>query len=402
VRLTRGHTPAIGFAAAAALTVAFASCALYDGSLLLPAAPDASNGEGGVDPGAADSGSADAFVDPCAHISPPPPPAADDGNGDVDVVLAVGYLRLLPNGTATVNHPHAPTGFDLDHTCTCPSQESCTPRDTERHCDADGGADYSANGIFNTFVLIDPVFTDDHLNDVLRKGLYTILFRIKSYNGGRNDKQVSAIVYISNGMNGGPDGGATAPKYDGTDVWSIDPSSLVGGASLDGGATCEGNDNICIPFFADTQAYVSNGVLVAHIDFPLVFSAGTSQIKVALSGTEIAAPLLFDGSHYRIDEGQLGGRWSTGGLLTALQGAADPLSPGDFLCGSSATYLNLKAKICSAADINADPSKDDTAAKCDALSLAVSFSATPAHLGAIFANPPGPQPCGATYKDDCP
>jgi hypothetical protein len=389
---------AVGLAGGAVFGGLLASCAVYGPSLLLPATDggDAASEANTLDPGAADGA-----VDPCAHVSPPPPPMTEDGTGDVDFVVAVSYLRLLPNGTATVNHPHPPTGFDLDHACTCPGPGSCKPRGAMQQCDADGGADEAANAIFQTFSLLNAAFTDDGLNQSIRKGLYTLLFRVKSYNGGRNDQQVSFIVYISNGINR-VDGGAPAPRYDGTDVWSIDPSSLLGGATVDGGASCEGNDGVCVPFFADTQAYVADGILVTHIDFPILFSAGTTNIPVTLSGTELAAPLVFDGTSYRIDEGQLGGRWNTGGLLTAMGGAEDPLSPGQNLCGDSGTYRNIKSTVCGSADIMASSANDGTGATCDALSLAVSFSASQAHLGAIFANPPAPQLCGTDYKDDCP
>jgi hypothetical protein len=386
------------FAAAFVAVAALSTCAIYDPSLLLPAPIDAST-DAGADV-ALDAG-ADVVTDPCQHTSPPLPPTTEDGTGDVDFVLAVSYLRLLPQGTANVAHPHVPVGFDLDHTCTCPAPETCVPRATTQHCDGDGGADNSAGAVFQTFALLDSNFSDDGINQGLGSGAYTLLLRVKSYNGGQNDKQVTFIVYSSHGTNGVQDGGRTQPLHDGTDVWTIDPTSLLGGVAVDGGATCEGNDNVCVPFFADTQAYVSNGTLVAHLDFPIIVGAGNAQLLVTLTSCEIAAPIVFDGKSYRLDEAQLGGRWGTGGLLTALQTATDPLGPGH-LCGDSGAYQNIKQRICAAADITTNAARDNSGQRCDALSVAIAFSASAAHLGPIFQNPPGGAPCGVDYQDDCP
>jgi hypothetical protein len=47
------------------------------------------------------------------------------------------------------------------------------------------------------------------------------------------------------------------------------------------------------------------------------------------------------------------------------------------------------------------PTADGTGQPCDALSIAMSFSAVRAHLGPIYGATPKPTTCGADWKDDC-
>ncbi len=389
------------FCATAAVLV---RCSIYDASLLLPAPQEA-----GADSSTptSDAG-ADGAIDPCAHARVPAPPAADDGSGNVDLLLAASFIRVLPRGTIALPHPVEPSGLDLDNTCTCPGPETCKALTGMAHCDADGGADDSTGAVFLGFAALAPDFNDDHLNTTLRAGNSTVLFRVKSYNGGLNDKQVTFIVYTSRGLSrpdpgdAGSDGAPPPPKYDGTDVWTIDPSSLLGGVTVDGGPSCEGNDNVCVPLFADTQAYVKDGVLVSHVDFPITIGSGGNELVLTISAATLYAKLIPDGATFRIDDGQIGGRFNAGGLLTALGVSADPIGKASALCNDQALYQNIKARVCGAADIMTHPLDDSTGKACDALSIAVSFSASAGHLGPVFTKPPNSDPCDAGWKDDCP
>jgi hypothetical protein len=150
----------------------------------------------------------------------------------------------------------------------------------------------------------------------------------------------------------------------------------------------------------DTNAYVTDGVLVAHLDAPFIVGGVTDQLLVEMTQTVIVAPIIFDGS-YRVDEGRISGRWNLGKMLTSLQGIEDPFSPGSGLCADSGTYANVKSSACHGADVTTDPMMDGKGNACDALSIAGSFSAGPAHLGPIWAGKPIKQWCGAAYQDDC-
>jgi hypothetical protein len=390
-------------AAFGACAVLVGACAIYDASLLLPAT------DGGIasttDSGAGDADVGDGAVDTCAHKRPPSKPTTEDGTADLDFVMAGNHLRIIPAGRASFAHPSSPVGYDLDGVCTCPAAESCTPLAATSHCDGEGGTDDSAGKIFQSFAALAPNnFSDDAFNNNVNDGLGTILVRIRSYNGGLDDKQVTVILYGSNGIDGIQDGGKvrTPPKFDGTDVWTVDPTSLVGGLSLDGGPTCEGNDNVCVPFYADTEAYVANGVVVAHIDFPVSIGSADSLFVLKLSDTVMTAPLVpDDGGLFRIDEGQLVGRWNTAAFLTSLQTIHDPLNRQVFLCGDSGTYTNVKSLACKGSDVMTSPAADNTGQPCDALSIAMSFSTVRAHIGPIYNPRAVALGCGSSWKDDC-
>ena len=375
------------------------ACGIYDTSLLLPAPAD--SGSPVVEAGGPSDAGADA--DTCMHVGPPAPPMKDDGTEDLDIVFAGSDVRMSRSGSATI--PAPPTGVDLDGLCTCPQREACTPLTNMKHCDTDGGADDGIGTMFDTFSALAPdLFSDKALAAPGKAGNRNVLFRVKSWNGSKNDTQVTFIAYGSNGLavHQEVDGAAITPKNDGTDVWLIDPASLLGGGGLEAGVSCEGMDSECVPLFADTAAYVSNGVLVAHMDFPLAFGAGDSTLVIKLHRSLITATLTreADGGVH-VDDGQVVGRWATSALLTAMSALPDPLVLGAHLCGDAGTYVNLKQVICAQADLESDPANDGTTKPCDALSAAIGFAAVQARLGYVLAVPPDTSACGPDYMDDC-
>jgi hypothetical protein len=379
-----------------------AACALYDSSLLLPAPTDGT-GDGGGDaaPVMADGSSVQQDAG-CIHSTPPAPPAKDDPSTDnLDFVIAANFMRVVVGGAAM--HPASPSGFDLDGVCTCPGPPSCTGNVTKTVCDLDGGSDDVGGLVFGNYATLDPSgFSDMGISTGMAAGANGLVYRVKNYNGQPNDTQVSVIAYQSSGIRD-VEGGVVAPVLDGTDVWTVAPNSLLGGDSVDGGATCEGNDSICVPVFFDTNAYVSNGVVVAHVDHPLFLGFTVSRIQMQLKESVVVLPLVKSGSSFHVDEGRISGRWCTTDFLTSLQSLGDPLDPSNAgLCGDSGTYQNLKSGVCAAADMTSDKSKDNTGAACDSFSMQVAFTAVPAHIGAIFAQTKLRQPCGTTYSDSCP
>jgi hypothetical protein len=212
--------------------VVYQACAIYDPGLLLP-------GDAGV--GAAPDAA-------CAHAYYPDRPAQDDPSMlTVEVVLAVQSIDLGVSPDAGIALPAY--GFDLDHVCTCPGPPSCVQaQGAPETCDDDAGRQQTNQG--------------------LQAGQYGLIFDIQNYNGTANDKQVSASVYASNGISGIEDGGMPQPNHDGTDIWTVDPTYVVGGSML-GGSSC--NQGGCKPIFSDETAYVNDSVLVARIEFPVSF-----------------------------------------------------------------------------------------------------------------------------------
>jgi hypothetical protein len=360
----------------AALVIAITSCALYDSSLLIDAsAPDATP---------ADSG-ADVVVDPCDHAEPPTRPSADDPSdaSDIELVTAVTNVDFGGDGGTTL-------GFDLDHTCTCPGPESCVPgQGGNGHCDDSRGRDNAGGALIQEFSELTTQLSTAKINTNFENGVDTMVIRVRQYNGTANDTQVALAVFVSTGTVPLDDAGANPiPKHDGTDMWGLDPSSVVGTPP---------------PYVAvneDTSAYVTNGVLVGSVSFPFRVGNAFGPNFLRLDGAFLVATLAPSGSGYAMS-GVITGRWDTRNLLTGMQGIHDPLVAGQYLCGTDSTYQGFKSAICAAADIASLASSDNTGAPCDALSLAVGFTSEPAMLGGLLPAGTPPSPCGATYSDQC-
>jgi hypothetical protein len=151
--------------------------------------------------------------------------------------------------------------------------------------------------------------------------------------------------------------------------------------------------------FADTNAYVAGGTIVAFLDIPLRLG----DYSLNLRGSVITGRLVHEGTAVRIADGRLVGRWPTGDLLKSLDTLRDPLAKdaGAGLCGDSLTYQTAKTKICAGVDILADPKRDSTSVPCDALAMTYVFTGGQAKLGAVFSATPSEHRCGPAWADDC-
>ena len=364
----------------AALIAAFASCSIYDSSLLVGGSPDVIT--------STDSG---ADVDPCDHAEPPTRPAQDDPSdaGGATYVLALDNVDFALGGDAGDAGPIV--GLDLDHTCTCPGPKSCVPApNASAQCDDTQGRDNAGGALIKQFSAISSSeLNANKVNTNMAKGVNSMVLVLSNYNETPNDTKVSLGVLVSNGTVPLDDAGTNPiPKHDGTDQWGIDPSSLIGNAP---------------PYVAvneDDAAYVANGVLVAHVSFPFGLGPSVGANFLRVDGAYLVGKLAKTSTGYTL-VGYVTGRWDTRNILTGMAGMHDPFNAGQFLCGSDSTYQALKAAICTGADITRDVARDNTNAPCDALSLAVGIAAEPAQLGGVLPGNPRPTPCGPTYSDQC-
>ena len=297
----------------------------------------------------------------------------------------------------------APVGYDLDGVATCPGPDSCrTAPGVSPHCDGAHGRDNAGGELLATLGAFG-VFDANEVTRGLQAGAFGVVFALRDYNGGANDARVTLALYISNGVDAPTDAGPRLPpKFDGTDRWTVDPGSLLGGVTSVG-TDCGASARACAPLYFDDNAYVTGNVLVAKLDFPL--SLGGGAITLDLTGSIVTARLVKQGDTVRFEDGQIAGRWSTAKLLSSLSVLADPLNGNVPLCGENPTYQGLKKKICAAADISVDARRDGTDGPCDALSIAFGFRAEAAHLGTITQSAAPRGGCGdggAPYKDSCP
>lgn len=336
-----------------------------------PAGPDA--GDGGT------SDAADAFTPGCALARAPARPAADDPGGkDTDLTFAIGTLVIGLGATPT-------PGLDVDGLCTCPDIAPCVS--SQRICDRDGGVDNAFDDLLLRFGSFGAPIKREKVQSSLDSGQTTVLMVVRRYNGLLNDTSVDVGLMTSLGTMRNDAGDPTPPRNDGTDEWTVDPSSV---------------GNIAPPFVPKaiaTEAYVSGGVLVAHGSF--VLALGTSAFLTITLDEGTLTGRLLRGPVWRITDGRLAGRWPTRKLLTSLAVIPDPIDKARFLCGDSGTYQAYKPQLCSAADIGAAAVSDSTGKKCDALSIGLGFEAVQARVGPLAPPRTPAAGCGPDWQDDC-
>lgn len=365
------------------LLAMFFACAIYGPSLLETV-------EAGTDapmPPPMDAGP------PCDSATWPGRPAMDDPatyDGG-EFLMAIQQINFDPDaGGGTI------TGYDLDRACTCPGKPSCLPSgDAKVVCDDPNGRDNSGGLLLASFsAFASELFDSAKINMKIQLGQFNFLIRVKDYNGAKNDTQVAAALFVSNGMKGIEDGGKpTVPKFDGNDEWTVDPGSLFGGT---------GPPFVPLPDSVDTMAYVTNGMLVAMINQARLQLSGNSvTVTLDLSGAVLTGHLTPANGVFEMKDGVIAGRWPSRRLLVSLSVIKDTLNPGSYLCGDSSTYANIKQLICNERDIVAALQNDNTNAYCDSLSVAFAFNAPPAKFGNPVSKSAALAPCGAGWDDDC-
>ncbi len=323
--------------------------------------------------------------DPCRHASPPPAPTTDDGTSDLNLYLAMRTIDLGVRFHDDAGPPPS-IGFDIDGLCTCPAPKPCAPPvATAKQCDDDAGRDNSLSKILQTFAESSSgVFNQKTYNDAIDQGLNSLVLRVSGYNGGANDTKVTVAVFVSNGTMPTADGGAPPPPtWNGTDVFTLDQGSVIGPVS---GATAT-------PEYFDINAYVTNHVLVAHVDFPLrIVGTGTfGALTVSITGAVLVGELKPEGAAFRLDNAVLAGRWATTNIAAAL--AELPDMNGGFTCPGTQTFMQVKPLLCNGADIFTDLVQMDPRASCDALSVGFGLTAYPIVMGPRTARAPSASPC---------
>jgi hypothetical protein len=313
----------------------------------------------------------------------PTRPAAD-GPSIGDVVLAVETIDL---GTETTS---ATIGYDLDGVCTCPGPASCNgPANAKPACDLDGGIDVGGSQALRDLLQLSNQTLA--IGDEIKGGKRGVLLRLRDYNGRPDDPRVEVDTFLSGGTEGTQTGNPTPPTRDGNDVWTVDPSTLF-------------TDKVppYAPIVADTQGYVSGGVLVATLDLPLHLAGIALDLRQAVVTGHLDHAASDPPLVYHLSGGQIAGREPIAKLLTSLDLSHDPFGNGTAgLCGDSGTYHLVKGRLCGAVDLMTDPKRDNQNDPCDAVGLAFAFTAGPAQLGSAFAPPARAHLCGDAWTDDC-
>ena len=236
----------------------------------------------------------------------------------------------------------------------------------------------------------------------VRAGAFNLITTISAWNGLPDDPSIIVGVELSGGIEGSQgDAGRPLPKFDGTDVWTVTPSSILGGADLLG-RDCREGVLTCIAAKVDTTAYVSGGVFVAHLDVALPIVANGSLFTIDFVAATVTARLIPEGSHYRA-VGEIDGRWPIDRLLPTIARIPNPIAAGHPLCASDSgleLYGVVKKSACDNLDLTSNPALDRTGAPCDAISNAITFTGVSATVGTVYDLPTRIDEC-AGFQDTC-
>ena len=356
-------------------------------------------------------GSAVAVVDAadvavCTHASAPERPNTPDGPSRPSIVFAFDGVRF-DNGAEDSGLPR-PEGLDLDRSCTCADPklepESCVPPDSgaPRPCDGVDGRDNAAGPLLAAASASGNAFGTAAFQTQVRSGAFNLITTVSSWNGLPDDPSVIVGLQLSGGLEGSQtDAGRGRPRFDGTDVWTVTPGSVLGGADLVG-KDCRNVITSCIAAKSDTNAYVSGGVLVAHLDVALPIVTNNSSFTIECVAATVTARLVPTANGYR-STGEIDGRWPIDRLLPSLARIPNPITPGRPLCATDSgleLYGLIKKNACEGVDLTANPSLDRTGAPCDAISNAISFTAVSAAIGTVYEPPNSNSDCQDFY-DTC-
>lgn len=358
---------------------------------------------GTVDSSAPAEAAADAGVDARActlrRVPEPPPPETETG-AKMTVIMAIDALRIDSSSLLTGLLP--PTeGLDLDNACTCPEEETCVPPPDAgiKKCDGDGGADNAVGALFGSLGGVQPeAFGPDFATQAIRRGSYGALMTIADWNGEANDAKVIVSFFLSQGaqetIDGGklPDGGL---RMDGTDVWSIDPSSVIGGDSKLG-VDCDTDRANCLPAYFTQSGYVVDNQVVARVNVPFVLSASTGRIAIEMNDVAVVAKIEKSGSYYRA-KGEFVGRWPVEKVLRTLGEVPINDKP---LCDDPVFIAIAKSNVCPGVDIASEAANDKKGAPCDAVSTTLRFEGGSARLGTVF-RPESPSPACQNFNPTC-
>lgn len=296
---------------------------------------------------------------------------ADPGVSRPDnIILAVRSLDFAEKVEPTVST----VGFDIDGSCTCGdvAGEVCKPwKPRSPLCDGPGGRDNSFPRLLQTLVTFGFAQSSQQLSQTLENGDFTLLLRIRNWNLTPNDPEVSVSFYTSSGT-------TKPPEWTGKDVWTVLSNSVE-------------NGSIDQPALEDTNAYVSDGNLVASLP---TFDANDKKVLIqlnprfglALSGARIVGKLESLLGAYRIAGGTLSGTWRDRDFFAQVATVADPIDDKKTVCTDNFLYPQVKSGFCDIADLAGNAA--DLSGVCASSSIAMSFSAQEARMAGIEELPP--------------
>jgi hypothetical protein len=330
--------------------------------------------------------------DTCKDMSlvrPPCPPTVPDPASPPDpLVLAVRSMRLGMNNKNTEDWKDLGIDFDCIATPASGSPAPCarvqgTPSATveDGHAGRDNSFGRNIGGLvclLESWNLLKNV--EETGNADLESGSAGLLLIVEGFGGGRDDPLVRVGIVQSDGTRDAAGANQTKALWDGNDLWSRVKTGL------------DANGN---PTYFDDAAYVTGGVVVAHLPdgLPIRFETSSGTLEMLLNKSVLMFTLSAD--NQKATEGVVAGVWHTQGAMSAF----DSYAAQSGICPSNPNYKVAREALSKSSDIRLDL-KPMPALECNAMSLGLGFTAQRAKLGAIVEAPPKkPDLCGDAGAD---
>lgn len=312
-------------------------------------------------------------------MTPPPRPTAT-ASGGATKWFAVRKLQLgITNRVTGVADANAwkQYGYDLDARTTTKedsklSANSCKRREgspTNVLADGELGRDNNFGQHFMSVVKSLKADVEEAVNGAISSGTGTMLLRLDNV-GPADNAAVPGALFIASAYSG-------IPKWDGTDKWPIDSSSV---------------DSAKAPIYKFPKGYMAGGTWVsgdagagsALVPIPLF---GPPALLVPLDGAVISFAVTTGAN------GTVAGATNTAKFIESMTPAMRRLG----ICPGNATFDQVAATITQSADlVSGAPLLQDVTRVCDAMSVGIGFVAAPILPSDTITTspPPGPDECG--------
>jgi len=311
-------------------------------------------------------------------------PAANTEGESLAEPLVFAVMTLAGGLDPTKPDDWSSLGLDIDCLATNAQGEpaSCVqePDASGKHNaqDGDGGRDNGFGSVIGRKVRDVSTMFGKNIeaanNTGLKNGVEGMLFVIENYNGKADDPTLSLSVLMAGGSVDG-DGGSALPVWKGTDIWSVERTSL--------------NEDAGTAIYRDDNAYVRGHLLVAKLPggIPITIHAEAAEVKVALTTATVHLPLSEELTY--VTNGVISGVWPKAQAAEAMSRLVEGLGA----CPGQPAWNVLDQAIIDAVDIR-ENGQADPLLPCQGISFALGVNAVMAKRGPVVdPPPPKPSPC---------
>jgi hypothetical protein len=266
-------------------------------------------------------------------------------------------------------------GYDLDKRTTTADDSKLSTNSCKRVegsptkvlLDGDLGRDNNFGQHFMSVVKSLKADAEDAVNSLITDGRATLILRLDNV-GPTDNASVPGALFLGGGL-GSP------PKFDGTDKWPIDSSSVD--------ATKEARAKF-------PKGYMAGGVWVSG-------EVGTTSATIPLPsfGTTWMVPMESVVISFDVASGA-NGTIAGASQTTKFVDAITPMMKQWGICPGNATFDQIAATIQQSADlVSGAPLLQDTSRACNSMSIGLGFTAAPTSpSGTIVSAPSLPDECG--------